>query len=249
MLKILFSILLLANAGLFAFHQGYLDGLLAPNREPARLSRQINADKIRMVPADAAKPPGEDRNKPTAAPEPAATQSVTPAEPVLVAADAPTAAIGANAERIACTEIGNFNEADASRFEQQLAVLALGNRLSRRVIQEKTSYMVFMPAQGNKENADKKVAQLRALGVTDFYVIQDSSELRWGISLGIFSSETAAQARLAQLNQQGVRSARIGERNAASKLAFQLRDLDGATRDGLEKIRMQYPQQQMRNCA
>jgi hypothetical protein len=90
---------------------------------------------------------------------------------------------------------------------------------------------------------------LRSLGVTDFYVIQDQSEMRWGISLGVFSSEDAARKRLAQIRQQGVRTARIGARNAISKIAFQLPALDAAGRAQVEKIKADFPSQQLRKCA
>ncbi len=150
---------------------------------------------------------------------------------------------------LACTEIGNFNEADADRFEARLAALGPDTRLARRLIREAGSHIVFMASQGSKENADLKVEQLRALGVTDFYVIQDQSEMRWGISLGVFSTEEAAKKRLEQLRQQGVRTARVGARNTVTKVAVQLRELNGAARDKLKAIKADFPQQQQRNCA
>ncbi len=254
MLKIFFWTMLLANGALYAYHQGYLDAWFAANHEPARMSRQLNADKIELIPAGSAGNPA--RNPRSLAPvsgEPAASQAVAATAPVLAVVETKTASevkapLEKKPEVFACTEVGNFSEADAARFEAQLATLTLGSRLSRRVIKENGSYMVFMPPQGNKENADRKIAQLRGLGVTEFYVIQDNPDLRWGISLGIFRTEEAAKARLAQLSAQGVRSARIGERNAASQVAFQLRDLDLAARAGVEKIKADYPQPQLRSC-
>ena len=285
MLKFIFWILFLVNGALFAYHQGYLDGLLPVSREPSRLAQQMNADKIRLLPADAK--PALPQPQPAApADAPAVTPSVDPARqdesvdatamPVMAtAADLPAApaapatkaeagmaeeagkktgsdkqaAADKKPEILACLEIGNFNEADAGRFESRLGAVVPAARLSRRVIREVSSHMVFIPPQGNKENADRKVDQLRGLGVTDFYVIQDQSEMRWGISLGIFSSEDAANKRMEQLKQQGVRTARIGARNTVSKVAFQLRELDSAGRARMEGLKADFPQQQRRNCA
>jgi hypothetical protein len=90
---------------------------------------------------------------------------------------------------------------------------------------------------------------LRNLGVTDFYVIQDSSEQRWGISLGIFKSEEAARAHLATLAQKGIRSARIVDYKVPSnKIAFQLRDLDVNAKGNLDKIKADFPRQESRSC-
>lgn len=281
MLKLIFLILLLVNGGLFAYHQGHLDGVLPSGREPARLAQQMNADKIRLLPAQgkaAAQQPPAPPATPLVNPTPAPASQLAPPEaaavPAVVTEAAPPAAAAtasvvaakteeagkkaeadppANADKkpavVACLEVGNFNEVDAGRFESRLGALALGERLSRRVIREVSSHMVMMPPQGSKENADRKVNQLRSLGVTDFYVIQDQSEMRWGISLGIFSSEEAANKRLDQLKQQGVRTARIVARNAVSKVAFQLRGLDAASRARLEGIKADFPQQQERKCA
>lgn len=279
MLKFIFWILLLINGALFAYHQGQLDGFLPVSREPARLAQQMNADKIRLLPAGGkAAPAANPGPATTTAPPPEPASQGEPADatamPMAATAVAMPAALAANAaaagkaeepekktgseqkaaadkkpEVIACLEIGNFNEADAGRVESRLATLVPGARLSRRVIREVSSHMVFMPPQGSKENADNKVDQLRSLGVTDFYVIQDQSDMRWGISLGIFSSEEAAKKRLEQLKQQGVRTARIGTRNAVSKVAFQLRELDAAGRARMDGLKADFPQQQQRKCA
>jgi hypothetical protein len=295
MLKFIFWTLLLANGGLFAYQQGYLDSLIPSGREPARLAQQLNADKVRLLPGEAKAAdqpaPAKPADKPAsgqasdnatnadAANPAAAREAVLPADAGKLMTDAAIkpesgkkpepdkkpeaektpeadkkaeADKTANAEKkaalLACTEIGNFSEADAGRFEARLASLTPGTRLSRRMIREAGSHMVFIPPQGSKESADHKVEQLRGLGVTDFYVIQDQSEMRWGISLGVFSSEESAKKRLEQLKQQGVRTARIGARNTINKVAIQLRALDAAGREKLEKVKSDFPQQQQRNC-
>lgn len=236
MLKILFAGLLLANAGLFAYQQGYLETLLPSGHEPGRLGNQFNADKIKLLPAGSA----------TAAPQPPAVSAVQEEpvlEPVLAAAAA------RNREALSCTEIGNFEPADAKRFETRLAALSLGERLSRRNAQEGTRHMVYIPSQTDKEGAEKKAGELRRLGIKDFYVIQESGELHWGISLGIFKTEEAARSHLATLSQQGVRSARLGvHRTPSNKVAFQLRSLDASAKSTLDKIKADFPGQEMRAC-
>jgi hypothetical protein len=162
----------------------------------------------------------------------------------------PTAALVEKKQNlVACTEVGNFNIAEAKQFEARLIALVPADRISRRDIQEISSHMIFIPPQRGKYGADRKAAELRKLGITDFYVIQDASEQRWGISLGIFKTEEAAQSHLAALNQQGIRSARLLEHKVPlTKIAFQLRELDPGTKGSIEKLKVDFPRQEMRNC-
>ena len=149
-----------------------------------------------------------------------------------------------------CIEVGNFDAPDARRFEAQLAPLALGERLARRSVQELERHIVYIPPALDKEGADRKAAELRRLGIDDFYVIQDNTDLRWGISLGMFKTPDAARLHLANLTQKGVRTAKITARPGInSKTAFQLRALDAAGQATLAQIRLGFPRQDIRTCA
>jgi hypothetical protein len=39
---------------------------------------------------------------------------------------------------------------------------------------------VYIPPQGSKEGAEKKAGELRALGVSNYFIMSDNSPLRWG---------------------------------------------------------------------
>jgi hypothetical protein len=223
MLKFFFWILLLANAGLFAYRQGSFDTLLPSGREPARIENQLNADKVKVIPA---------------------ANAVSTAPVAATAAKKPDAPVPA-----ACTEIGNFRAEEARRFEARLAAVSLDGRVRQRNIQDILNYMVYLPPQGGKEGADKKVEELRAIGIDDFYVIQDDTNLRWAISLGVFKLEEGARIHLTELTRRGVRSARIGPHSTANtQVAFQLRALDADARAQVEKIKEDFPRQEMRGC-
>lgn len=223
MLKFIFWILLLANGVALAFNLGYLNAALPDGHEPQRMQRQIHPEQL-ILQTGAAK---------AAAVAPPVIAAVAPAPVVLVA----------------CTEIGAFPLADAKRFETQIAALALGERQSRRNVTAITSYIVYIPPQGDQAGAQKRVEQLRQRGITNFFIMQDNSALRWGISLGVFKTEAAAKNLLAQLKQQGVQSARLGTRGAATgNVLFQMRDLNPADKAALEQIAVDFPQQQLRRC-
>ena len=229
MLKFVFWLLAGVNLLVLAIGQGYLGSFRSETREPARLKNQLQVTKLTLLTQEQAT---------AAAAPPAAEAAATPAVP----APPPT---------YACTEVGNFLLADGRRFEAQVAALDLGDRQSRRNVagQEISSYMVYIPPQGSKEGADRKAGELKQLGVTNYFIMNEGSPLRWGISLGVFKSETSAQSQLASLNKQGVHSARVAPRYSASKqIAYQFRDLDAATRARLEKIKAQFPEQDLRTC-
>ncbi|MYM34273.1 SPOR domain-containing protein [Duganella sp. FT94W] len=225
MLKFIFWSLLAVNAALFAYGRGYLGHFSGNEREPQRMLNQLNADKLSVIPADQAN---------RAAQAAAAALTEQKAAPVQ-----------------ACVEVASFVLADARRFEARLEPLKLGDRQSRLNLPgtEISSYIVYIPPQGSKEAADKKVAELRGMGVSNYFIMSDSSPLRWGISLGVFKTENAAQNQLAMLTRQGVRTARVAPRMSGSKLlGFQFRDVDGELKAKLEKIRADFPGAEMRNC-
>lgn len=232
MLKFFFVCLLLANGALFAYQRGYLDTLIPDGREPSRASRQLNADKIKIISASDA-----------------ASASATAVSNAPASAIDPVVDAEKKPDVIACTEIGNFIDADAAKFEKQLASLTLGDRLSRRKIEEISSRIVAIPSQGSKEGADKKANELRRFGITDFFIIKDPGNLQWGISLGVYKTQDAAQNRLVDLIKKGVHSARVAPYSTSStKVAFQLRNLDMTTKEAIEKIKGGFPQQEVRSC-
>jgi hypothetical protein len=238
-LKFIFCSLLAVNAALFAYGQGYLGHFSGNEREPQRLQRQLNPQQLTLISAERA-------HSAQAATVAAAAAAVNTA----ASADAP-AAEPKPAAPLACLEIGSFVLADARRFEARVAPLELGDRQSRRNLPgtEISSYIVHIPPQGSKEGADRKAAELRGLGITNYYVISDNSPLRYGVSLGVFKTEGAAQNQLAMLVKQGVRSARVTPRMSGSRqLAFQFRDVTPGTRASLDKIRADFPNTDVRTC-
>lgn len=230
MLKFIFWSLLAVNGALFAYGQGYLGHFSGNEREPARLKNQLNADKLAVIPAEKA----------------AAAASASASTAASASASAK-----AGPQALACVEVGNFVIAEARRFEKLLEPLDLGDRQSRHNLPgtEVSSYIVFIPPQGSKEAADRKAGELRALGVTNYFVMSDSQTMRWAISLGVFKTEGAAQNQLAALVKQGVRSARVAPRMSGGKLlAFQFRDIDTDIKARLDELRGAFPNTETHAC-
>lgn len=229
MLKFVFWALLAANALLFAYGRGLLGKVDAELHEPARLRGQVAPDKLVLLSGEQAQAlaaaatveaPGADAD--TAA-------EAAPQE----AAPAPAAPVAPAAPAFACLETDAFAAADARRFETRLARLDLGARQTRLAIpfQEVTSHLVYLPPAGGKEGADRRVADLRERGITNFFVMQGDSPLRWAVSLGVFKTEASARTLAAELAKQGVQGVRILPRGPqTNRFAYRFREIDAPTR-------------------
>jgi len=150
----------------------------------------------------------------------------------------------------ACVEWGSFAAADAARAEQALEPLALGPRLTRRRSEETAHWWVYLPPQGSRQNAQRKVEELKTLGVEEYFVMQDEGRLRWAISLGVFRTEEAARARHDALQAIKVRGAQLGERETqVSRTWIQLRDADDALLAKLRELAQGLAGSELRDCA
>ena len=221
-MRALFLVLLLANIGFFAWWR-YLSPPETP-ADPAPLARQIDPGKLKVVaPADLPPP------APQAAPKPA------PPAPVATA--------------LKCIEWGSFTLTDAPRAEKALEPLALGVRLGQRRTEETASWWVYIPSQKTRQGALRKAEELRQLGVGEYFIMQEQGPQRWALSLGVFRSEDAAQARLAALRRQGVRTAQVGQRETAvPKVWLQVSNVDPVLERRLTEIALQMEGSELRAC-
>jgi hypothetical protein len=146
---------------------------------------------------------------------------------------------------LACMEWGSFTVADAPRAEQALEPLGLGARLTQRRAEEIAGWWVFIPPQGSRQGALRKAAELKGLGVDDYYIMTDD----WALSLGVFRSEEAAQARLAALRAQGVRSARLGARETVvPRIWLQVKSVDAPLQARLKEMARQVEGTELKDC-
>lgn len=152
-------------------------------------------------------------------------------------------------EPVACIEWGGFAVAEAPRGEQALGPLALGARLTQNRTEETAGWWVFIPPQGNRPAAAKKAAELKSLGIDDYFIVQDEGPLRWALSLGVFRTEEAAKARLEALRAKGVRSAQTGQRETqVPKVWFQVRNAEAALQAMLKELAHGFPGTELRDC-
>jgi hypothetical protein len=220
-MRLLFLALVLANLAFFAWSRHYAGDKAA--REPNPLARQVEPEKLKIV------PPAELRAPPPAPP--------------------PTPKAAAAAAPLACLEGGSFTVADYPRAEKALEPLALGNRLAQRRTEELAGWWVHMPPQGSRQAALRKSGELRALGVQDYFVVAEDGEWRWALSLGVYRTEEAALARLAALRAQGVRTAVVTPRETlVPKVWLQVKGVEPALEARLREIAKQIDGSELRAC-
>jgi len=149
-----------------------------------------------------------------------------------------------------CVEWGSFAPSDLPRAQNALEPLALGPRLAQRRTEEAAAWWVFIAPQANRPAALKKAAELKALAVEDYFIVQEDGPLRWAVSLGVYRTEEAAQARLAALRDQGVRSAQVGARETGvPKIWLQVKGVDAALQGRLADIARTVEGTELRECA
>lgn len=248
MLKFVFWALVAANAALFAYREGYLGPAGAEEHEPARLKNQLAGERMVLLTAAEAKAAADSVEEE----QPAQAEADTPApQPEPVAAVAPPAPPAPAPQLVACVQAGPFSTADARRFESRVNRLNLDARPSRveTPFQEVTSRLVYLPPNGGREGAQRRAAELKERGVSNFFIMQGDSPLRYAISLGVFKTEGAAQKLAADLGRQGVRGVRILPRGPqTTRTAFQYRRIDAAARTRIAGIADDFSGAAVRNC-
>jgi hypothetical protein len=226
-MRLLFLLLLAANLAFFAWMRFLAQPDPAVDRHPQ--SQQLDPGKLRIVPAgELAKTP------PPAAAAPAKPKPAPPPPP----------------PPIACLEWGSFSPADAARAAQRLEPLALGARLAQVRGEETALWWVYMPPQGNRAGALRKAAELKKLGVPDYFVVQEEGRWRWALSLGVFRAEDAAKAHLEALRAKGVKSALLGQRETrVAKAWFQVRAIEPALHARLQALAREFEGATLHECA
>lgn len=228
-MRILLLLLLFANLGFFAYQH-----LLGETDEAAAqiAALQINPEKIIPVAVEAVSSVA-----PISVPVPAAVPAAISTAPV----PAP----------VSCVEWGLFAGSEVARADAALAALALPAGAMQRRVTEADGYWVHMPPLKTKGEVDRKVGELKALGVAEFFVVTDAGPWRNAVSLGLFKNEDAARAELDRLRTLGVRSATVTRREKFLKqVTFVVSEPGAAMLARLKALQGDFPATEIKpgNC-
>lgn len=239
MLRFLVLVLLLANAGYYAWSQGLLQtwGLApAQQAEPQRLQQQIQPEALRIV--------GGKVPHPVAASAPGTNTAESPASAASASAAAVSVAAAPSAGE--CLQAGVFDEEQADALRLAAAALPQGSwSLQRTTIAGR--WMVYMGRFADGDALAKKRVELREIGVP--FDRPNNPSLEPGLSLGRFSTDEAAQRGLSNLAAKGVRTARVvQERADAPGFMLRLPAVDDALRGQLDALRPALAGKTLRPC-
>jgi hypothetical protein len=228
MLRALVVVLVLANAGFWAWRQGWLEplhGVIGARpegeREPERLARQVNPQAVQLVPGEAASVPARAASAAESASAPGGTPTVssaasTPAEP------APTL----------CLEAGPFAAPELRAAEAALGTVLPAGSWTQRSLS--TAWWVAMGPFTEVDQLQKKRAELRRRGINP-----DTTPAVAGASpvlvISRHESRAAAESALAAWSERGVRSARVVNATVPQH-ALRVAQADAATQGTLTAL-------------
>lgn len=227
--KVVFWLLVAVNVIFFAVLK---TGLIGGAQDEAVLS-PLHDEKIALLPA------------PQSAIPAATVVAAVPVE--VVAASAP---VLAKASETSCFEWGEFLGDEQELAASALNKLQLGDKLAQREIDRNIGYWVYISPLKDKAAVTQKVAQLKARGVTDYFVVQEAGEWLNAISLGVFKSRESAQNFLQGLRTKNVTSAQMGERAGKSKAKiFIINNIDVAMQAKLSVLQKNFSGSELKSTA
>ena len=217
-MKWIFAILVVINILFFTVMQ--LNS--SHGRESMRGHEPVRAEKIKLL------------TEPQKAPEMALALSESPVK------SGDNAPVEAKPE--ICLEWGQFSGDTLKRVAQALEKLQLGEKLIQHKAEKSGGYWVYVTPRKTLKEAQKKVDELKQLGVQDSYIVREPSAMQYAISMGIFSTAEAATKFLDQMRDKGVKSAVSGPRTQEiDATVFQIKDSGESMTAQLAKLKLDFP--------
>ena len=147
-------------------------------------------------------------------------------------------------------EWGEFSGSDLARATMGLAGLNLGERLEQKIIEYTSGYWVYIPPLKNKTAVNKKIEQIKAVGIEDYFVVQDSRKWINAISLGVFKTREAAKNYQASLKKKGLQSTLVGERKKMLKFTvFAIKGVDAEGKKQLAALQKDFANSELKSVA
>lgn len=206
-MKKVFFVVLLVNLLLLAFLRW--GGSLT--HDSASLSPPLLPDQIKLL--GFSPPPPPSPVLPASSPS---SEEVDVSESVSAqASNADTT--NESAKTVACMEWGEFSGADLASAKERLATLKLGSRIQKREVEHSIGYWVYIPPLKSRTQVSSKIAQLKKLGIHEFFIVNEKGKWQNAISLNVFKTKALARKFLTHLKSKGVHSAVLGERQTRLK--------------------------------
>lgn len=141
-------------------------------------------------------------------------------------------------EPVACYEWGSVASTKLEDALSILNTLSIKHRVIQQNPEDSIRYWVYKPPLASDEAAQLKAQELKALGIEDFFIVQEP-KLRNAISFGIFKDEQLATKLMDDLRHRGVRELVKSVRNQGD--AGSMLMLEGVTSSILEQLKKNQP--------
>ncbi|HAX22492.1 MAG TPA: hypothetical protein DCY64_19695 [Hydrogenophaga sp.] len=231
------GLLVLANAGYFAWTQGYLGALgLKPvvQSEPERLQSQIKPEGLRLLNAPRPAEAPSNATAPTATP-PSPPAPETTAASTVADAEVPSKPQTDNTPATSCWQAAIYSPAQADVLRTALQQLGLPDGAWRlNEVLSGGRWIVYMGRYNDEQMARKKT-ELRDIKI-EFREVTVPA-LGRGLALGTFSSEASAEKALQDLSKKGVHTARVAvERPEGTNFVLRLPAATEAQRNAVSGL-------------
>ena len=190
-MKLFVWLLVLLNVGLLAYFN--MD-LIAP-KTPS-IDHSIQPEKLKILDESALAKMQTKKAQPVIDPA-ASTAQVNVQTTAQAATPTPTS----------CYTWGNFTKTNLPSAQVVLVRLGLQSVINQEAVaQEDKRFWVYYPPLKSAALAQQKAAEIKALGITELFIVQDS-QWRNAISFGLFQDEQLATNLLTELQAKGIKGA------------------------------------------
>jgi hypothetical protein len=260
MLRSLVLLLMIVNAAFFAWTKGWLKNVvdIQPDaqHEPQRMGKQVHPELIMVTPPASLAPSeaGQVATSPLAEADSASDAASGASSPSDDADDAfardarmsdtlsaPPAngRASSQAEATQCLEAGPFTQAELGPVEASLRPVVPAGSWTTKAVTIQGLWLVYMGPYADATMLQRKQAELRHIKGLDFEEVRTPASLAQGLSLGRYTRQTEAEARLTTLRNRGIRTARVVTvRPPVEVKVVRLDQASTSTRNTLESIKL-----------
>lgn len=148
-----------------------------------------------------------------------------------------------------CFEWGTFSDSSLANAQKVLTRMNLPTTAKQQEAEGSKRYWVYRPPLKTAADAQKKAAELKALGVKDLFVVQEE---KWknAISFGIFEDEQLATKLMQELQAKGVKNVeKVLRSNGKGHHSLALGSLNESQIAELKKLQPDFPAAELKEVS
>ncbi len=165
------------------------------------------------------------------------------------AASENTVNVVSEAEKTSCFEWGIFNQSNIDDAQTTAAKLLLQASLKEHSSSDAKRYWVYLPKLKNTQAAEEKAEELKSLGITDLYILQDA---KWknAISFGMFEDETLATKLLEDIKAKGVKNVvKAAKTQGGGSYSLLIKNARANDYKNLKEVKSDFPEANVKEVA